>query len=155
MSAPALDDPAPDFTLPDREGKPVSLSEARGKRHVVIFFFPGAFTKTCTEEACELRDAVPRIGPLDAEVLGISRDPVEKLAAFTAKYHLENMRLLSDVSGEVSARFGALSLLGYSKRATFIVDKAGIIRWKTVQMPFSRPDTAEIERTLAGLAARP
>jgi len=142
---------APDFTLADANKTSFTLSELRGVSHAVLVFFPAAFTRVCTKEMCEFRDEVPRLGPLDAVVLGISRDPVEKLASFASKHALAGIRLLSDADGQVSRRYGVLSFLGHSKRATIVVDKAGLIRWCKVQLPIFRPDPAEVRRALEAI----
>lgn len=144
-------DPAPDFTLSDAHGRPVTLREVRSHKRVVLVFFPAAFTSVCTKEMCTFRDEVPRLGELAAVVLGISRDPVAKLARFASQYALEGITLLSDADGAVSRSYGALSFLGHSKRATFVVDRAGVIRWRKVQLPIFRPDPLEIRSVLEAL----
>jgi peroxiredoxin Q/BCP len=87
-------DPAPDFTLPDQEGNPVSLSELRGKT-VVLYFYPKASTPGCTTQACGVRDHRPDYEQADAVVLGVSPDPVKAVAKFDQKYGL-GFPLLAD-----------------------------------------------------------
>lgn len=94
---------APDFTLKDQEGRPVKLSEFRGKK-VVLYFYPKDFTSGCTKEACDFRD---RSGEFkDTVILGVSSDPVDMHNDFRHKYNLP-FRLLSDPEQEVQKRYGA------------------------------------------------
>ena len=69
----AVGDPAPDFTLPDADGKPVSLSDYRGRR-VIVYFYPAASTPGCTKQACDFRDSLADLGDAGLDVLGISPD---------------------------------------------------------------------------------
>jgi peroxiredoxin Q/BCP len=108
---------APDFTLPDQDGRPVTLSELSG-RNVVLYFYPKADTPGCTKQACGVRDHSADYEAADAVVLGISHDPVEGLRAFADKYGLA-FTLLSDVGDEVKRAYGA------NKRSTVIVDPQG------------------------------
>jgi peroxiredoxin Q/BCP len=108
---------APDFTLPDQDGKPVTLSELSG-RNVVLYFYPKADTPGCTKQACGVRDHSADYEAADAVVLGISHDPVEDLRAFADKFGLA-FTLLSDMGDEVKRAYGA------NKRSTVIVDPQG------------------------------
>ena len=108
---------APDFTLPDQDGRPVTLSELSG-RNLVLYFYPKADTRGCTKQACGVRDHSADYEEADAVVLGISRDPVEDLRAFADKFGLA-FTLLSDVGDEVKRAYGA------NKRSTVIVDPQG------------------------------
>src|SRR5687767_6913013 len=124
--------PAPDFTLYDSEKKQRSLSEFRGQ-NVLLLFFPLAFTSTCTKELCEVRDNISLYNNLKAVVLGISVDSLQTLARYKEDQQL-NFTLLSDFNKEVSTEYGCLyELFGYnmrgvSKRAAFVIDKAGIVQ---------------------------
>ncbi len=149
-SPPAPGQPAPDFDLPATGGGEARLSDYRGKRHVVLLFFPGAFTPVCTREMCEFRDAYRELGHLDAEVLAISTDEIDVLERFRREHHLP-IRLLSDYSKAVCRRYGALGLFGRARRATFVVDKRGIVRFARVQLPIFRPKTSEIAQVLLAL----
>ncbi|HAQ59592.1 MAG TPA: thioredoxin-dependent thiol peroxidase [Microbacterium sp.] len=121
---------APDFTLPDQDGTPVSLASLRGRR-VVLFFFPRAMTPGCTTEACDFRDS---LGPLQAAgyvVLGVSRDDAATLREFRARDAL-TYDLLSDPDHSVHDAYGAWGeKQNYGKttegviRATFILDEDG------------------------------
>jgi peroxiredoxin Q/BCP len=125
-------DRAPAFTLPDSEGKPVSLSDYLGKS-VVVYFYPAAGTPGCTKQACDFRDSIGSLGESGYDVVGISPDKPEKLAKFAAAEGL-NFPLLSDVDRSVLAAYGAYGeKQNYGKtivgviRSTFLVDAEGKI----------------------------
>lgn len=117
-------DPAPDFTLDDQNGKPVTLSRLRGRR-IVLYFYPKADTPGCTKEACNFREASPRY-PADVTVLGVSKDTVESQGAFSSKFSL-NFPLLADADGSVIKAYGVDTLFGFAKRKTFLIDSTGKI----------------------------
>ncbi|MCX8056606.1 MAG: thioredoxin-dependent thiol peroxidase [Ignavibacteria bacterium] len=119
-------DKAPDFKLPDADGKFYSLSDYIGKKPVVIYFYPKADTPGCTKQACGIRDEWSDFEKNGIQVLGISVDSKESLKKFREKYNL-NFPLLSDEKKEVSKAYGVLNLLGFASRVTFIVDKQGKI----------------------------
>ncbi|MEE2522104.1 thioredoxin-dependent thiol peroxidase [Pseudarthrobacter sp. J75] len=96
---------APDFTLPDASGKPVSLSSFRGK-NVIVYFYPKAATPGCTTEACDFRDNLASLQGKGYEVLGISPDAPEALASFTGDFEL-NFPLLADQDHAVALAYGA------------------------------------------------
>ena len=108
---------APDFTLSDQDGQPVTLSALRG-RNVVLYFYPKADTPGCTKQACGVRDHSADYDKANAVVLGISKDPVEDLRAFADKFGLA-FTLLSDEGNAVKDEYGA------NKRSTVIVDPEG------------------------------
>jgi peroxiredoxin Q/BCP len=97
--------PAPDFTLQDQDGQPVSLADQRG-RWALVYFYPKADTPGCTAQACSARDHSADYEAANAVVLGVSPDPVADLRAFADKYGLA-FTLLSDEGGEVAQRYGA------------------------------------------------
>jgi len=97
--------PAPDFTLPDAEGKPVSLADYRGK-NVIVYFYPQAATPGCTTEACDFRDSLASLQGSGYQVLGISPDAPEALARFTGDYAL-TFPLLADQDHAVALAYGA------------------------------------------------
>ncbi|WP_105030930.1 thioredoxin-dependent thiol peroxidase [Arthrobacter ruber] len=101
----AAGDRAPDFTLMDAEGNSVALSSLRGSR-VVVYFYPAAATPGCTTEACDFRDNLASLAGAGYRVLGISPDPVGKLAAFAEQESL-NFPLLSDEDHAVAEAYGA------------------------------------------------
>jgi len=125
-------DPAPEFTLPDADGKPVSLSDFRGKR-VIVYFYPAAMTPGCTTQACDFRDSLTALNGAGVAVIGISPDPVEKLAQFRSQQSL-TFPLLSDPAKSVLNAYGAYGEKNnYGKvvlgviRSTFVVDADGKI----------------------------
>ncbi len=125
-------DPAPDFTLPDADGRPVSLADYRGRR-VVVYFYPAAATPGCTTQACDFRDSLTDLGDAGLEVLGISPDKPAKLAKFRDKEGL-TFPLLSDEDRSVLTAWGAFGeKTMYGKtvtgviRSTFVVDAEGKI----------------------------
>jgi len=151
-SMPGVGDPAPDFTLPDQDGTPVTLSELRG-RPVVVYFYPKAFTPGCTQQACGVRDHAAGYSRAGAQVLGISRDPIDRLAGFAAEHGLP-FRLLSDEDHAVAKSYGVWvekSMYGRKhmgmQRATFVIDADGRIAHV---IPKVRPSTHD-EQVLAAL----
>ena len=125
-------DPAPDFTLPDAYGHPVSLSSFRGQR-VIVYFYPAALTPGCTKEACDFRDNLADLNAQSVAVLGISPDQPSKLAKFRDKEGL-TFPLLSDPDHAVLQAYGAYGdKVLYGKktvgviRSTFVIDPGGVI----------------------------
>jgi peroxiredoxin Q/BCP len=125
-------DAAPEFTLPDADGKPVSLADYRGRR-VVVYFYPAASTPGCTKQACDFRDSLADLGDAGLDVLGISPDEPAKLARFREKEGL-TFPLLSDSNRSVLTAWGAFGeKTMYGKtvtgviRSTFVVGADGRI----------------------------
>ena len=100
----AAGDLAPDFTLPDQDGNPVTLSSLRGQR-VVLYFYPEAMTPGCTTEACDFRDNLNSFASAGVRVVGVSKDDVDKLKRFAERDSL-NFPLLSDTDPPCSRRTG-------------------------------------------------
>jgi peroxiredoxin len=146
---------APDFTLRDQDLKQVKLSDYRGKK-VVLAFFPGAFTSVCTKEMCSLRDALHNFNKLDAVVLGVSVNDPFTLKGF-AERNMLNFPLLSDYDRKVIEMYDIVhrdfaGLKGYSasKRAVFILDREGVVRYLWVsEDPKVEPDYDLIQAELA------
>ena len=129
---PQVGSPAPDFTLPSTSGKTTSLSSLRG-RNVLLAFFPLAFTSTCTQELCDMRDDWDQFADADTVVLPISVDSTPTLNEFKGKYSMKS-DLLSDFKRDVARAYGVLlEDRFYSTRAYFLIDRAGIIRWEHVE----------------------
>ena len=128
--------PAPDFSLYDSEKNKITLSDYRGK-NILLLFFPQAFTSVCTAELCGVRDDISRYSNEQAQVFGISVDSVFTLAQFKESQQY-NFPLLSDFNKEVSTSYGSiyndwiLDMKGVSKRAAFVIDKEGIVRYAEV-----------------------
>ena len=121
-------DQAADFTLPSQTGEDVSLSQFRGKKNVVLYFYPKDETPGCTREACTFRDNYELFTDLGAVVIGVSADSVESHKAFAERHNLP-FTLLSDVENKVRNLYGATSTLGFIPgRVTFIIDNKGVVR---------------------------
>lgn len=119
---------APDFTLTDQDGRPVSLADYRGRQAVVLYFYPKDDTPLCTREACAFRDANDEFLAAGAAVLGVSRDASATHAGFAGKHRL-NFRLLADTDGAVREAYGVGKFLGLlDGRVTFVIDRDGVIR---------------------------
>jgi len=119
--------PAPDFELDGSDG-PFRLSEHRGER-VVLFFYPGDNNLICTRQFCSYRDRVDEFNDLDVLAVGISPQSVESHREFIAEHRL-TLPLLSDTDLNVSRDYGVHSPLIGTKRATFVIDETGIIRYR-------------------------
>ena len=132
MSRLAPGDPAPTFTLPDADGKDVSLEDYRGQK-IVVYFYPAAMTPGCTTQACDFRDNLNSLKSAGYAVLGISPDKPEKLAKFRERDAV-NFPLLSDTAKttlEAYGAFGEKTMYGKKVtgviRSTFVVDEQGRI----------------------------
>jgi len=123
---------APEFKGRDNEGQLVTLSDFRGKKNVMLVFYPYAFSGTCTKEFCELRDDNADLDGLkDTEIIGISCDPVHSLRAWKAQENYVN-RFVSDFwpHGAISRLYGAFDeRIGAPVRNTFLIDKDGIVQY--------------------------
>ncbi len=122
--------PAPDFSLPASNGESVSLSDYRGK-HVVLYFYPKDMTPGCTTEACDFRDQYEKFSDLDAVILGVSPDSVDRHNKFIEKHELPFL-LLADEDHQVAEMYDVWKLkknFGREyegiERSTFIIDKEG------------------------------
>ncbi|MCE3281220.1 MAG: peroxiredoxin [Bacteroidetes bacterium] len=146
---------APLFTLTDNNRTKVSLSDQKGK-NVLLLFFPFAFSGTCTKELCTTRDDISFYNDMNAVVYGISIDSFFTLAKYKEDQNL-NFQLLSDFNKEVSEMYGVLAddilgMKGVSKRAAFIVDKGGIVRYAEIlENASSLPNFNAIKETISGL----
>jgi peroxiredoxin Q/BCP len=150
----AVGDSAPGFSLPDEDGKVVSLTDFAGRR-VVLYFYPADDTPGCTKEACQFNDLLPDFSGVGAEVLGISKDGATSHQKFRSKYGL-NFHLLSDPERSVMESYGAFGeKVSYGKttmgtiRSTFIVGADGKIEgaWYNVKADGHAP------KVLAALGA--
>jgi len=129
---------APDFTLPNQDREPVTLSQQRG-RPIVLAFFPAAFSSVCQKELCTFRDSLARLDKLNrmnVQIYGISVDTFFALKAFADQQHL-TFPLLSDFNKQVIRDYGVfnedmIGLKGIAKRAVFVLDKNGVVRHREV-----------------------
>lgn len=148
---------APAFTLYDSEKNKVALTDFTGK-NVVLLFFPLAFTGVCTAELCSIRDNIAAYNNTNAAVLGISVDSIFTLDKFKKEQNL-NFPLLSDFNKAASKAYEALyevfpvfEMEGVSKRAAFVIDGNGILRYAEVcATPGDLPSFDKIQEVLAGL----
>jgi peroxiredoxin len=147
---PIVGELAPDFTLPSTAGGTVTLSSLRGEKNVLLAFFPLAFTSVCTSELCAFSDDLSRIESANTKVFGLSVDFTPSQKAFREKVGFTT-ELLSDSMRDVSRRYGVLlEDKGFSKRAYFLVNRAGILRWKWVEAELGH--RRENEELLAQIA---
>jgi len=129
----AVGDKAPDFMLPDQDGKVHTLSDYRG-RWLLLYFYPKDDTPGCTKESCMLRDTFPRFDATHARVIGISADSVESHAKFARKYDLP-FPLIADTEKKVIEAYGVWGekkMLGRTyrgiRRTSFLIDSEGVVR---------------------------
>lgn len=128
---PVIGRTAPDFTLPSTTGEPISLKQFKGKKTVILYFYPKDETPGCTREACGFRDAFAEFEKHNAVVLGVSNDPLDSHLTFRDKHHLP-FPLLSDPDAAVSKLYGVYkqkNLYGKKsmgiERTTFVIDRTG------------------------------
>ncbi len=135
-------DPAPDFQMAATGGRTASLAALKG-RPVILYFYPKADTPGCTKEACAFQEALPALGKIGAEVIGVSRDKMPALEKFAAKYGLA-FPLASDEAGKVSEAYETWiekSMYGRVymglERSTFLIGRDGRVArvWRKVKVP--------------------
>src|SRR5688572_1297762 len=147
---------APDFTLPNQDREPVTLSEQLKSGPVVLAFFPAAFSSTCTTEMCTFRDSAAEFNKTHATVLGISVDSFFALKAWKDAEKL-NFPLLSDFNKTAIRQYGVVNpdmigLKDISKRAVFVIDKTGVVRHREVlEDARNEPDYGKVKQALGAL----
>jgi glutaredoxin-dependent peroxiredoxin len=148
--------PAPFFSLYDTTKHKVSLPDFKG-RNLVILFFPLAFSSVCTRELCEMRDRYTEFTKLNTEVVAMSVDSLYANAKFKEIYKLP-FPLLSDFNKESSIAYNVLikdfdyDMKGVSTRATFVIDKNGVLRYAEVlPSPSDYPDMAALQKAVTAL----
>ena len=151
--SPIIGDAAPDFTLVNQFGAEVSLSDFRGKKNVVLVFYPLSFSGICTGELCELRDNFAQFDSADVELLAISVDSkfVQKQFAESEGY---KFNVLADFwpHGAVAKTYGVfLEEAGISNRATFVINKDGELVAKFITAPGQARSLDEYSKALATL----
>ena len=152
-SSPQVGELAPDFTLRDQHGQQVTLSDLVGTQHVVLVFYPFAFSGICTGELTEIRDHLENFESEEVQVLCISCDPVFALRGWADKegYFFP---LLSDFwpHGAVARAYGVFNeQRGMPSRGTFLIDREGIVRWTLLNGPGQVRDFTDYHRALAEL----
>lgn len=147
---------APDFTLPNQDREPVTLSAELAKGPVVLAFFPAAFSSVCQTEMCTFRDSIADLNKSSAQVLGISVDTFFAQKAWADAQKL-NFPLLSDFNKDVIRQYGVVNpdmigLKEIAKRAVFVIDKSGVVRHREVlEDARNEPDYGKVTQALAAL----
>ena len=147
---------APDFTLPDQDRTPVTLSDQLKKGPVVLAFFPAAFSGTCTQEMCTFRDLMSDLTRLSATVVGVSTDTFFALKAWADAQRF-TFPLLSDYNKTIIGAYGVVNpdmigLKNIAKRAVFVIDRNGIVRHREVlDDARNEPDYEKVRGALARL----
>ena len=145
---------APDFTLPNQDRAAITLGDELKKGPVVLAFFPGAFSGTCTSEMCTLRDATADLNKVNAQVLGVSTDTFFALKAWADAQKFA-FPLLSDYNKEVIAKNGVVNpdmigLKNIARRAVFVIDRSGVVRHREVlDDARNEPDYAKLKQAIA------
>ncbi|MDN5753055.1 MAG: peroxiredoxin [Nitrosospira sp.] len=151
-----LNQPIPDFELPSTGNKVFRLSEASGKKNLVIYFYPKDDTPGCTTEGQQFRDAYTEFAGLDCEIVGVSRDSIKSHENFRKKMNFP-FELLSDTDETACKLFGVIKMKNmYGKqvrgieRSTFVLDAKGILRreWRGVKVPDHVKEVLEFVKTL-------
>jgi peroxiredoxin len=143
MSEPNVGDKAPDFSLKSTSGEMVSLSQFRGQKNVLVAFFPLAFTGVCTKENCAFSEDYSKFETKDTAVLPVSVDSTPTHNEFRAKHNMKH-HLLSDFKREAARAYGVLDEEKFfARRAYFLVDKQGVVRWKHVEPELGMSRTNE------------
>ncbi|MEM4232816.1 MAG: peroxiredoxin [Thermoplasmata archaeon] len=151
MSGLEVGDIAPDFELEDQNGRKVRLSQFRGKKNVLLAFFPFAFSPVCTNELGELKEKENQILKLDTQILAASVDSTWTQKAF-AKELKVRFPVLSDFSRKTAALYGSLyEDRGFAKRTVFVIDKEGRVAYKREYEPGTQPDIDEALEALRKL----
>lgn len=144
-------DTAPDFTLESDAGERFSLAERRGEK-LLLVFYPGDETPVCTRQLCDYRDGIEAFAGLGVTVIGISKDDAASHRRFKAHHGLP-FTLLSDPDLGVAARYDSKGLLGM-KRAVFLIDEQGVIRYLHIEsVPLFRRTREELLKVIAGADA--
>ena len=142
-------DPAPDFELPGTGDKAYRLADYRGRK-LVLAFYPGDFTPVCTKQFCSYRDQSDKLDDLGAEVLGISPQSVESHERFTEEKRL-NVPLLADEDKAVAKAYGVVAG-PLVRRAIFVVDEQGIVRYRKVTLAGLTYESADdLQRAVASV----
>lgn len=149
---PAVGETAPDFSLPSTTSTPIALADYRGKKNVLLAFFPLAFSTVCTAELCAFRDDIERFATADVEVVPISVDSTWTLKEFKSKHSIP-LDMASDFKRDVSRLYGVLHPERFfATRAYFLIDTEGTVRWAHVEAnPGERRDDAEILAQIGAL----
>jgi peroxiredoxin len=156
-----IGDVAPNFTLKNANNEAYTLSDFKGKKNVVMLFFPAVGSSVCEKELCSTRDGMKDYENLDAQVIAISVDGPFAQKLWTDR-HQFNFPLVSDFNKEVSPAYGAFydnwlpekfALKGVSKRSAFVIDKNGLVQYAEVlENAGNEPNYSAIQETLKKLS---
>jgi len=148
-----LEDLAPDFSLPSTEGE-VKLSNRLATNNVLLVFYPGDGTPVCTKQLCDYRDHLAVFADLGVDVLAINPQSLDSHRRFADKHALP-FPLLSDSEKRVCRAYGAVGMLGLTKRMLVLIDRDRRIRWRCTDFPVFRRTAAEIREVIADLDLQP
>ncbi len=147
-------DTAPNFNLPAQNGENVSLGDFRGKKSVVLYFYPKDDTPGCTIESCAFRDQYEVFQTAGAEVIGVSGDSSDSHQKFANKHNLP-FTLLSDQGDQVRKQYGATTAFGFIPgRVTYVIDQNGVVQYVFDSMLNFKGHVEEALKTLQQLAAK-
>ena len=143
-------DTAPDFELPASGNQTIKLSDYRGKKNVLLAFYPFAFSPVCSLQLPGLQQQLGQFQSLNTEVLGISVDSKHSSAAFAEHLHLD-FPLVSDFNKEITRAYGVLREGGFAERALFVIDRAGKIAYAHINAIGEVPDNEPVFEVLRRL----
>ncbi len=146
---PQVGDKAPDFALDSTEGT-IELGARLARGPLLLVFYPGDDTAVCTAQLCDYRDNLGLFHELGVQVLAINPQSLDSHRAFAKKHELV-FPLLSDPGREVCRAYGAIGLLGMTRRALVLIGRDGIVRWRVADLPVFRRTAEELRRVIAGL----
>ncbi len=145
----ALGDIAPDFELDSTRGR-IRLSECLARGSVLLVFYPGDNTPVCTKQLCDYRDNLDVFSDVGIQVLAINPQSSESHEAFARKYELP-FPLVSDPDRKSCGAYGAVGLLGVTKRALYLIGSDGTVKYRRVDFPLFRRSAAELRGVIADL----
>jgi peroxiredoxin Q/BCP len=147
--APDIGDRAPDFQLASTAG-PIHLQERLAESAVLLVFYPGDDTPVCTRQLCDYRDNLAAFRDLGVDVLAVNPQPLDSHRSFAEKHDLP-FPLCADEDKAVCRAYGATGLLGMTKRALFLIDRTGVVRYRKVDLPIFRRTADELQTVISEL----
>ena len=147
--APQIGDRAPDFGLSSTEGE-VRLSSWLERGPVLLVFYPGDDTPVCRAQLCDYRDNLDVFAGLGVQVIAINPQSLESHRAFAQKHEL-GFPLLADADKEICRAYGAVGLLGTTKRSLFLIGRDGLVKYRHTDLPIFRRTAEELEVALRDL----
>jgi peroxiredoxin len=140
---PEIGDQAPAFSLESTQGR-ISLEQQLPQGAVLLVFYPGDDTPVCTRQLCDYRDHLKEFGELGVQVLAINPQSVESHAEFASKHELP-FPLLSDPTRETCRAYGAVGLLGMTRRSLFLIARSGNVAWRKTDLPIFHRTGEELQ----------